>query len=261
MGAELIDNGGLGEEVIVDNEDEVVVDDEGTVVDESTTEDGLTEQETLYTQEQVQNAVKARVSTFNKKLDKMKPYETAVNRIKDITGLDVDTLVSRLEGMSDAEQAKILGITPEQVASKRKIAESTRTANEHTKQLQFELDEQKLMSDPKFKDYPLFKEDIKDLVDENPRLTLKQAYTLVKGETANQAAVRDAEQRAIAKMTKSSNQQMVRPGASVVKSGTKIDQATITAAKRVGMDPAEYAAYANISDLDSYEKFKVSKKG
>ena len=218
-------------------------------------------EETLYTQEQVEKAIKTRVGTFNRKLEKMKDYETTVKKISEITGMSPEALLTRLQSMSDAEQAKVLGITPQQFAMRRQAAEATRTANEATMKLQRQLDEQKLLADPKYKDYPLYKEEVLELMDENPKLTMKQAYILAKEEKGTQAAVRDAEQRAVAKMTKSSNQRIVKPGVTPGKTAPKLDAATIAAAKKVGMDPAEYAAYSNISTLDDFERMKSSKKG
>lgn len=249
------------EELEDTNLEETEVDEEA--LEETVEEDGEggEEKDTLYTQEQVENAIKTRVSTFNRKLEKMKPYETAVKKISEITGLSVDALIARLQSMSDVEQAKILGVSPQQLALKRQIDESTKAANEQTIKLQRELEEQKMLSNPKYKDYPLYKEEVLELMDENPKLSMKQAYILAKGEKGTQAAVRDAEQRAVAKMTKSSNQRMVKPGVNPGKTAPKIDASTIAAAKRVGMDPAEYAAFANISTLDEFEKFKASKKG
>lgn len=249
------------EELEDTNLEETEVDEEA--LEETVEEDGEggEEKDTLYTQEQVENAIKTRVSTFNRKLEKMKPYETAVKKISEITGLSVDALIARLQSMSDVEQAKILGVSPQQLALRRQIDESTKAANEQTIKLQRELEEQKMLSDPKYKDYPLYKEEVLELMDENPKLSMKQAYILAKGEKGTQAAVRDAEQRAVAKMTKSSNQRIVKPGVTPGKTAPKIDAATIAAAKRVGMDPAEYAAFANISTLDEFEKLKASKKG
>lgn len=249
------------EELEDTNLEETEVDEEA--LEETVEEDGEGggEKDTLYTQEQVENAIKTRVSTFNRKLEKMKPYETAVRKISEITGLPVDALIVRLQGMSDVEQAKILGVSPQQLALKRQMTESTKAANEQTMKLQRELEEQKMLSDPKYKDYPLYKEEVLELMDDNPKLSMKQAYILAKGDKGTQAAVRDAEQRAVAKMTKSSNQRVVKPGVTPGKTAPKIDAATIAAAKKVGMDPAEYAAYSNISTLDDFERMKSSKKG
>ena len=49
------------------------------------------------------------------------------------------------------------------------------------------------------------------MMDDNPKLTMKQAYQLVKGDLATTAVKRDAEQRAVARMTKSSNQKVIKP--------------------------------------------------
>lgn len=241
--------------------EEAKVDEEALEETTDEGEEGEEGEETFYTQEQVENAVKTRVSTFNRKLEKMRGYETTVKKIGEITGMSPEALLTRLQGMSDAEQAKILGITPQQFALRRQATEATRTANENTMKLQRQLDEQKLLSDPKYKDYPLYKEEVLELMDDNPKLSVKQAYILAKGDKGTQAAVRDAEQRAVAKMTKSSNQRVVKPGVTPGKTAPKIDAATIAAAKKVGMDPAEYAVYSNISTLDDFERMKSSKKG
>jgi len=249
------------DEFIDDNE----VEDDDESIEEPETEEEIDEEdqeeEHFYTQDQVEAAIKTRVGTFNRKLDKMKPYETAVKKICELTGLDINTLIGRLDGMSDFEQAKILGITPQQLAQQKQLKQTQKSVNEQAQKLQRELDEQKLIADPKYKDYPLFKEEIYEIMDDNPKLTIKQAYILAKGDLGTKAAVRDAEQRAVAKMTKSSNQKVIKPGSTGGKSAPKLDKATISAAKRVGMDPAEYAAYANMSSLEDYERMKSKKKG
>jgi len=249
------------DEFIDDNE----VEDDDESIEEPETEEEIDEEdqeeEHFYTQDQVEAAIKTRVGTFNRKLDKMKPYETAVKKICELTGLDINTLIGRLDGMSDFEQAKILGITPQQLAQQKQLKQTQKSVKEQAQKLQRELDEQKLLTDPKYKDYPLFKEEIYEIMDDNPKLTVKQAYILAKGDLGTKAAVRDAEQRAVAKMTKSSNQKVIKPGSTGGKSAPKLDKATISAAKRVGMDPAEYAAYANMSSLEDYERMKSKKKG
>lgn len=215
---------------------------------------------TFYTQEQVESAIKTRVSTFNKKIERMKPYESAVKKISDLTGMDVTTLISRLESMSITDQAKVLGVTPEELQHRKLSQQSESAAKAEADRLRRELEEQKLTSDPAYRDYPLFKEEINDLLEDNPRLTVKQAYMLVKGDSGIKAVKRDAEQRAVARMTKSSNQSVVKPGSSKSNSAPKISPVVVQAAKKVGMDPAEYAAYSNITSMDDYEKLMSRKK-
>lgn len=231
---------------------------EEVVVDETQEQDPEPELP-VYTKEQVESAVKMRVGTINKKVEKLKPFETAVKRMSEITGLTPEALIARLESLSDVEQAKILNVSPQELQRRRQADQVARTLREQTETAQRNLEKQTLMADPKYKDFDLYEEEIKDILSDNPKLTMKQAYVLAKGETP---FVRDAEQRAVAKMTKSSNQRVVKPGA--VSGGTptpKIDQTTIAAARRVGMDPAEYVAYGNISDYDSYQRYMASKKG
>ena len=244
----------------VETQEEVQEDDLGGE-NTGTTEEGSEDGGPVFTKDQVENAVRTRVSTFNRKLEKMKPYEAAVKKISEITGLEVNDLIARLETMSDIEQAKVLGLTPEQFSAKKHAETVKKLTDTKTVALDRELQEQRLISDPKYRDLPLYKEEIIEVMDENPKLSMKQAYILVKGDKATEAAVRDAEQRAVAKMTKSSNQRVVKPGSANSKTAPKIDQAIITAAKKVGMDPAEYLAFSGMSTLEDFERFNKSKKG
>lgn len=255
------------ENPVVDDTTAEVEDPQATPEDteevEATPEESTEEpnpEDSFYTQGQVEAAVKARVKTFNKKIEKMKPYESAVKKISELTGMDVNTLIGRLEGLSVADQAKVLGITPEQFQAQKSVQQLQRTREEENTKLQRELEEQKLMVNPAYRDMPLFREEVLELMDDNPKLSMKQAYTLVKGESGLEAVKRDAEQRAVAKMTKSSNQRVVKPGSAPVSKAPKLDSVTLQAAQKVGMDPAEYAAFSNISSLDEYEAMVARKK-
>lgn len=215
----------------------------------------------LFTQEQLDTAVRNRVNSLNKKMEKLKPYQAAVENIGRVTGLSVDQVTQRLGNMSVQEQAKLLNVSPEQIEQRNRLAESQRQITEQALQLQREAEKQKILADPKCKDFAIYEASAMDLLEDNPKLTLKQAYILAKGDQAIEAVTRDAEQRAIAKMTASSNQKTIKPGQSTASTAKKLDSATISAAKSVGMDPAEYAAYANMSSLEDYERYTSKKKG
>lgn len=266
------------EEPIIDNQvveeglpadDTTVIPEEAQLANEETSTESPPEdtegqgepKDTFYTRDQVEAAVKTRVGTFNRKIEKMKPYESAVKKISELTGMDVNTLISRLEGLSVADQARVLGVTPEQLQVQKANQQFQKAQSEQNLKLQRELEEQKLLVNSQYHDLPLFREEIAELMDENPKLSMKQAYTLVKGDSELEAVKRDAEQRAVAKMTKSSNQRVIAPGNPPTNRATKLDSATVQAAQKVGMDPAEYAAYSNIYTLDDFERMKSSKKG
>jgi hypothetical protein len=220
----------------------------------------LTEkEEKLYKKEEVSRAVQSRVKSLNKKIDKLKAYETAVKKMTSVTGLDFDTLTARLNNLPDSVQARLLNVTPQQLALHKAQTEKTDKALREAQELKFQLEEEKLKADPKYRDYDLFKDDIADIMEDNPKLSIRQAYILAKGETAISAVARDAEQRAIAKSMKSSNQRVVVSGGNAgTQTASKIDPSMLAAAKKIGMNPAEYAAYSNISSLEDYDKYKAS---
>lgn len=236
-----------GDEEEYDNEDE----------DESGEGD---DDEPTFKQSQVEGIVKTRVSTLNKRVDKLNNYKNAVDKICEITGIDFDTLTNRLGGMTVDEQARLLGMTPEQVKATQSTRAEINKERGNAQSLQRQLEETQLKLDPKFKDFDLYKEEIDDLLDDNPKLTLKQAYTLAKGDTITKAAVRDAEQRVIAKQVNSRTKAMAKSGGVSAKQAPALSDAVINAAKQVGMDPVEYAKYQKIDNIDDYRASLKKKK-
>ncbi len=214
-----------------------------------------------YGKDQVQAIIKTRVGTITRKVEKLQPYKEAFDRISEITGMDVNQLMARLNNMTEQEQATILGIPVEQVrAAKQARVQNTQTLTENQK-LKRQLDEQTLKTDKRYSDYDLYKDEIDDLLEENPKLSVKQAYLLVKGDTATTAAVRDAEQRVVNKQVIARQKGIVKPsGAGAGAQGPKLSNEIISAAKAIGMDPVEYARYQAIDNIDSYRKLKQIKK-
>jgi hypothetical protein len=236
-------------ELIVDNNESVVNDLPDAPIDPS------------YTKDQVQAIVRTRVANLEKRLEKMKQSESAVDRIAEISGLSKDQLITRLNSMSDAEQAKILGIPPELVANVR-AAQSVQKANEEQiKKLNRDLEMTSLKSDKKYSDIDLFMDEVLSKIEDHPSLTLKDAYTLVKGELGLTATVRDAEQRVLNSQAASKGKGLVNPVGAANAAPLKMSEAVLSGAKQVGMDPNEYAAYEQIGSLDAYRAYKQSQRG
>lgn len=217
-------------------------------------------QEYLYGKDQVQKIVQTRVNTYQKRLQRMMPYKEAVDRICEITGLPFDQLVNRLTGMTEVEQAKILGVPVEQVKAMRQARAEASKERGKVQELSRQMEEMQLKSDKRYADYDLYKDEIDDLLEDNPKLSLKQAYLLVKGDTAVQAAARDAEQAAVARQVKAQKKGLVKPiGGVEASKGPKVNQAIVTAARKIGMDPMEYVKYQTIDNIDAYRAYKNKK--
>jgi hypothetical protein len=239
------------------DEDESNVDDE----EEEIEEDVDSHVEPSYKKEQVQKIVQTRVNTYNKRIKKLQPYKEAVDKICEVTGLDFDKLVSRLTNMSDEEQSKILGIPVTQISQTRKTRQEITDERGKNQLLSRQLEESQLKADPKFQDFDLFKEEIDDLIEENPKLSLKQAYLLARGDNAIRVAARDGEQRAIAKRVKEAQTKgVVKASGPIASPGPKLDKTIVSAAKKIGMDPAEYAAYQNVDNIEAYRAMKKARK-
>lgn len=261
-GDEVLSLGGLPEDLEDDVEVEV---DEQNAVQEDGEEVEVEQDEgepapDTYDKDTVQKIIRTRVKTYEKRLERMNPYKQAVEKIGEITGLSPEDLLSRLDAMSETEQAQILGITPEQVRATKSARGQLRETQQNTRSLQRDMDIMKLKADPHFKDIELFKEEIVDLLEDNPKLSVKQAYLAVKGDLALTAAARDAEERATTRQVVNAQKKVVKPGAGgTALAVRKISGDVVAAAHKVGMDPAEYAAYQGIDNLDSYRNSKKKK--
>lgn len=253
----------------LDNDDTPVVDEtkpEGIEenVEEETedvTEGQGSDDAPMYSKEQVQSIIRTRVANMEKKIEKLRQAETAIDRIAEVSGLSREQLIMRLNNMSDEEQAKILGVPAEQVANMRLARTAQIEQEKQIKKLNRQLEMTELKADKKYADIDLFMDDVLNKVEEHPSLSLKDAYVLVKGELGIDAKIRDAEQRAVNSQAKAKTKGLVNPVGNAQEQIKKPDKQLITNAARVGMDANEYAAFKNIDNIEQYRAYKKAQKG
>ena len=262
-------DGGLDDEALTDDETSHEDDEESledSDADESSEEDdeedkSRKKKEPLYTKDVVQKIVKTRVGTLTRKVDRLKGYQKAVEKICDITGLDLKTLVDRLESMTDDQQAKVLGLPVSQVRQVRETRRNLSREKNEKRDLQLKLGIIELRQDKRYRDIELYVDEIKDILDDNPNLTVKQAYLLAKGDNVIEAAARDAEQRQVARRVNAQTKKIIKPSSGSGGVTTpKISREIKTAAKLAGMDPVEYIQFKNIRNLDQYNEYRKQKK-
>lgn len=260
---------GLDDEALTDDETSHEDDEESledSDADESSEEDDEEDKprkkkDSLYTKDVVQKIVKNRVGTLTRKVDRLKGYQRAVEKICDITGLDFDTLVDRLESMTDDQQAKVLGLPVSQIRQARETRRNLSREKNEKRDLQLKLGIIELRQDKRYRDIDLYVDEIKDILDDNPNLTVKQAYLLAKGDNVIEAATRDAEQRQVAKRVNAQTKKIVKSSAGPGGVTTpKISREDKAAAKLAGMDPVEYIQFKNIRNLDQYNEYRKQKK-
>lgn len=253
----------------LDNDDTPVVDEtkpEGIEEDvEEETEDVTEEQGSndapMYSKEQVQAIIRTRVANMEKKIERLRQAETAIDRIAEVSGLSREQLITRLNNMSDEEQAKILGVPVEQVANMRLARAAQIEQEKQIKKLNRQLEMTELKADKRYADIDLFMDDVLNKVEEHPSLSLKDAYVLVKGELGIDAKIRDAEQRAVNSQAKAKSKVLVNPVGNAQDQVKKPDKQLLANASRVGMDANEYAAFKNIDNIDAYRAYKKAQKG
>ena len=219
-----------------------------------------TAKEIVYKKDQVQKIVQTRVGTIQKQIDKLQPYKVAFEQMAEITGMDTEALIHKLNNMPISEQAAILGMKPEEVTAARTARTELNKQKKTTQSLQRQLQEAELKTNASYGDMDLFKDEMDVIIEANPNLTLKQAYTLAKGDTGS-AAVRDAEQRVVNKQVSNSRKKVVKvKGAGASDGSPKFDAGIIAAANKVGMSPLEYAQYSEVSNIDQYRALKARGK-
>lgn len=253
----------------LDNDDTPVVDEtkpEGIEEDvEEETED-VTEGQghndaPMYSKEQVQSIIRTRVANMEKKIERLRQAEAAIDKIAEVSGLSREQLITRLNNMSDEEQAKILGIPAEQVANMRLARKAQMEQEKQIKKLNRQLEMTELKADKRYADIDLFMDDVLNKVEEHPSLSLKDAYVLVKGELGIDAKIRDAEQRAVNSQAKAKSKVLVNPVGNAQDQVKKPDKQLLANASRVGMDANEYSAFKNIDNIDAYRAYKKAQKG
>lgn len=215
----------------------------------------------MYTKDQVQAIIRTRVANLEKKMTRLQQSESALDKLVEVSGLSKDQLITRLNSMSDAEQAKILGVPPEQVAAMRVARNAQVESEKQIKKLNRDLEMTQLKSDKKYADIDLFLDDILAKVEDHPSLSLKDAYTLVKGELGLTAKIRDAEQRVLNSQASAKSKALAKPVGGAQAAPAKMSEFAVKGAKQVGMDPNEYAAFQNIDNIDAYRAYKKSQKG
>lgn len=257
----------------LDNDDTPVVDETKPEGIEENVEEG-TEEETedvteeqgsndapMYSKEQVQSIIRTRVANMEKKIERLRQAETAIDKIAEVSGLSREQLIMRLNNMSDEEQAKILGVPAEQVANMRLARTAQIEQEKQIKKLNRQLEMTELKADKKYADIDLFMDDVLNKVEEHPSLSLKDAYVLVKGELGIDAKIRDAEQRAVNSQAKAKTKGLVNPVGNAQDQVKKPDKQLLANASRVGMDANEYSAFKNIDNIDAYRAYKKAQKG
>lgn len=215
----------------------------------------------MYSKEQVQAIIRTRVANMEKKIEKLRQAEAAIDRIAEVSGLSREQLIIRLNNMSDEEQAKILGVPVEQVANMRLARKAQIEQEKQIKKLNRQLEMTELKADKRYADIDLFMDDVLNKVEEHPSLSLKDAYVLVKGELGIDAKIRDAEQRVVNSQAKAKSKVLVNPVGNAQDQVKKPDKQLLANASRVGMDANEYAAFKNIDNIDAYRAYKKAQKG
>lgn len=213
-----------------------------------------------YTKEQVSSIVRNRVASYEKRLGKMTEYKSALNKIAEVSGLSEEQLITRLNNMSDAEQAKMLGISPEQVAGMRATRASQENSEKEIKKLNRELEMSQLKADKKYSDIDVFMDDILFKIEDHPSLSLKDAYLLVKGAAGvTTSEIRDAEQRVLNSQAAARGKGQVNPVGGAQAPPKKMSAEIVNAAKKVDMDVNEYVAFQEIDNIDAYRAYKKLK--
>lgn len=232
-----------------------VIDDE-----EETEEETVGDDEPKYTKTQVQKLIQTRLKNTNKRTESLKKYQSAVKEMSSLLKMTENAFLDRVTHMSPEEQAQILGVDEEQVP--QVAAERQAHKNKEIEvSLQRRLEKAEMKSNKAFDDMDLYEEDIDTLLEENPTLSLKQAYIIVKNEIASTSIERDTEQRVRANRVKASQKGLVTnalSSGSGASGKVRIPAKVVAQAKQIGMDPVEYFQYSQMNSIDDYRN---SRKG
>ena len=260
-------------------EEDMIEDDDDELENDETDEDGADEEadededdETdepeeskqkpkLYTAEQVSKRVQRRVNAKNAKIAALQEDSELVEELCELAGLDKQTLKARLSAMPTETKAKLMRVPVAEVQAKSIMSKNMRELKARERKIELQTAETALKADKRYSDFDEYKDEIYEMLETHPNLSLKEAYVLTKASDGLEGLERIAEQRVLAKRAAKSKKGVVK-GSGVVTSSktTRIPADVRKVAEAMGMSPQEYMKYQKITSLSQLEN-KKKKKG
>jgi hypothetical protein len=156
--------------------------------------------------------------------------------------------------MSDEVKAQLMGVPVEQLRMNLQNTRNTRDLDRRERKIKLDAEKSELKSNKKFADFKDYEDEVNDILERVPSLSVKQAYYLAKSDDDFGAITREAEQRIIEAQARRNRKQVVKPSSTVVSNQkTKpISREIRETAAAFNMTPQEYMRYMDIESQDDY---------
>lgn len=211
-------------------------------------------QKKYYTDEDVSNIVSKRL-----KEDRSRKL---MDRMVNITGLSAEEIERRLEVFDRERQQKALADQAKESGISAQVLQQINAQQTKLQQLERLNQVNQMLSNQT--EYPGFAEIQDDVIKESDNLNipLDKAYWIVAGKSRLSQTARETEQRLINQRQKLSGKDRVQgdDSSQIGVSSETIPEDVVAMAKHIGMDPEEYYASMNATNIDDWRAYKSKKK-
>jgi len=217
--------------------------------------------ERMFTETQMQGAIRARLAEEQKKYADYDSNKNIVDRLAKITGRSAQDIQKELDGLVMETEANQAGMHPVVYQQLNQGAREIESMREENLNIRMDLEESKLMNDPMYSS--LKDKTVNDTVREYARktgATMEQSFWATQGATTMKQRELEMEQR-----IKTNLQNQMGHGNIMTEMTEEVKGLGLTAdelayCRQTGKDPADYAAMKNMNSIDAYRAHKKSKQ-
>jgi hypothetical protein len=216
----------------------------------------------MFTEEQMQIAIRARLAEEQKKYTDYDRHKGIVERMSKITGRSVDDLETELTGISVQMAAQQTGLPPQVYNQLTQTNNEVKKVKEDNLNMRLSMEETQLKTDPVYASALSDATTLNNVREYAKKMdcSMEQAFWATQGPNQVKQMQREMEQRIKSQyQDKLSRGNILTDVTDEVKS-LGLSPTELSFCQERGFDPAEYAALKNSNDIESYRKHKNSKK-
>jgi hypothetical protein len=245
-----------------EDDDEEESEDESDEDDEEEDEKPKPQQsKSVFTKEDVSRMVQRRINSKNAKIKTLQEDSDLIEELCELAGMSKSDLRTRLQAMPIETRAKLMGLSVNEVQTKSMMSKQMRELKKMERETKLKEAETALKKNKQFADFDDIKDEVYDILETYPSMSLQDAYAFVKATGDGLTNMtRQIEQRVLEKKAAQSKKKVVKPSGGVVDKKKSLSSEEKMVAEKMGLTEAEYISFQRVSSIDEMPR-KKKKKG
>jgi hypothetical protein len=216
----------------------------------------------MFTEEQVQAAIRGRLAEEQNKYKDHDRYKGIIENMSKMTGRSVEEIERELTGMAAESAQRQSGLPPQVYTSLTETNKELDRIKGDNLKLRLDIEEKDLKANPT---YSTALSDAKVLGSvreyaQKMDCTMEQAFWATQGSTHVQQMQRETEQRILNQYKENLSRGPIFTDQTDEIKSLGLSPTELAYCQERGQDPVEYAALKNSNNIEGYRKFKKSKK-